>query len=339
MSFAAELLALLLVPATVPAQVSAAPVVPTPISSAPSDRSLWSRAKEPGRPVGKPFKSTDEIHRTVATWYRDASVGPNIRDPMGGVLSYSRLRGARDLLEAHGAATSDDPRLRYDLGFVLAKMEDWKGAAFALDAATRFAPHHPFSEDGFFELGVSHAHLGRHVEEERAYLEALSRTDRRFGRSILLSNLAESRMAQGRLRDALDAVEESLVYDADNPAAHWNHAILLDRVGDGLGAIVAADRAIASDPDLLYIRAVEGSGTFFEPDYEREWYLALASLAAAEGVVGEYRDLPLLAALAHYQAWLDAAPADARYRPRALDAVATLEVRLGLAKKKGARKK
>jgi tetratricopeptide (TPR) repeat protein len=238
--------------------------------------------------------------------------------------------GARNLLVRHDAATSSDPRLRYDLGLVLAKLNRHAEAVVVLESAYAFAKDHPLAEDGVFELAICYAKLGEHAKEESAYLRAIEATDRQLHKAVIYSNLAESRMAQGQLDEAIDAAESSILLDGDNAASRYNLAILKDRSGDAAGALESAKHAIELDPkgDLL-----DGESVFFEPAYERHWYHALQRQALSERELGEPRKLLLMAALVAYQQWLEeSAPTD-RFRKRCEEAITRLEKQLKLKKK------
>ncbi len=289
--------------------------------------SIWEKAKEKPKPPldlrdALTQLSVDEVHRQAGTLYTLAMRKPS-RDP----LAISWLSGARTLLEENGAATSPDVRLRYDLGLVLARAHHCVEAVKVLDSALKMAPEHTFAEDGWFELAICSALLGNHVEEERAYLGALKVTDSHSRRATIYSNLSESRMAQGKIAAAIDAAETSIELEPDHPAASWNLAILRDRADEPAAALEAARHALEYDPEL---EGLTGDGVFFEPEYEREWYLALSELALAEREKGESRTMHLMAALARYQLWLEAAAPDDRFRTRALENVARLEKQLKL---------
>lgn len=298
----------------------------TPANAQPS---LWEKAKAPIVPAGK--LSTDEVHRQAATAYEKAQMFGGcgeLDDPLGGAQAISLLDGSRKLLESQNAEASADPRLRYDYGLVLSCLRRWPAAKKALEAAVKLAPHHVMAHDGWFELAITDAHLGDHAGEEKAYLEALDLTDRATSRSIIYSNLAESRMAQGKLAEAIDAAEQAIDLDGENPAARWNLAILHDRAGDSYRALEAARHALEYDPDL---EMVEGSRVFFEPPYDREWYRALAELAMAERLTGDARNEHLMRALVAYGQFAEAAPESDKFRPRALENVERLEKILKLA--------
>ncbi len=302
------------------------------VAVAPAGPTIWPAPKK--TQTKSAAQADDEVHRTAATYLERARLLASRTPSAGGLPTdpevRSLLEAARQLLEAHGARTSADVRLRFDLGLVLERLVRWADAAAVLEGAVALAPKHPLAESGWFALGVCYAHLGKHADEERAYLGALPVTERRVLRSIVYSNLAESRMQQGKLPEAIEAIETSIALEPDNPGAHWNRAILRDRDGDAWGALESARQALTMYPLLDFI---DGDGVFFEPEYERNWYLALASLAHVEiAVTPDERKTSLMAALTFYRAWLDAAPADHRYRPRALDDVAAIEKRMGLKK-------
>lgn len=285
--------------------------------------SIWEKAKAPTKPG---MLSNDEVHRQVATLYHQA-VTTRVDHPLYGGQAQAVLEGALAILVRNEAAKSADPRLRYDLGLVLARLRRYADATVALEAALALAREHPFAEEGAFELAICYSHLGRHDDEERVYLIALEVTDRRTTRAVVYSNLAESRMAQGKVLAGIEAAETALELEPDFGSARLNLAILEDRNGNPAGALESARHALELDPDGedLY-----RDGVFFEPDYERHWYVALREQALADRARGDERKEHLLAALVAYRKWLDAAaPAD-RYRKSCEDAVARVEKQLKL---------
>lgn len=280
--------------------------------------SIWEKAKSPPKPG---LLNNDEVHRLAAVALHTSRT-VKATDPIFGAQTQASLSPTADMLRRHSAATSADPRLRYDLGLVLAKLRDCKAAVVVLEDALKFAGAHPFAEDGSFELAICYSLMGRHADEERAYLIALEVTDRRTHKAIVYSNLAESRMAQGKLDAGIDAAEQAIDLEPDFASARFNLAILRDRSGDAFGALDAAKHAVELDPEGEYL---DGEGVFFEPPYEKHWYYALRDLALADRTMGDERVGHLMAALVAYRKWLDAAdPAD-RYRPRCLEDVARIE--------------
>jgi len=287
---------------------------------------IWQKAKQP---VKAGLLTNDELHRQVALAYHGARA-TKTSNPIFGGSSYSELKGAFDKLERHGAATSSDPRLRYDLGLVLAKMPSCTNAVVALENAYVFAKDHPFAEDGLFELAICYSKLGKHAEEEGAYLRALQVTDRDSFKAMIYSNLAEARLAQGKLAEGVEAAEMAIELDADSASPHYNLAILRDRLSNEFMAVEAAKHAVEYDPPGDFI---DGENVFFEPAYEKHWYHALRDLALAENALGDERTVLLMAALKDYRTWLDESdPAD-RYRKRCEENIARLEKQLKLKKK------
>jgi tetratricopeptide (TPR) repeat protein len=307
-------LLLLLALVALPANAAAAPTI-------------WDLAKQKGETL-----STEEVHRHVATLYEQASLiarYSGASDPLGGAQVISNLESARATLVLHKAAESKDARLRYDLGLVLSRLNRYAEGAAALENALAYAPEHSFAADAWFELALDCAHLGRHEAEENAYLQALARTERSGSRAVIFSNLAESRMAQGKLDAGIDAAETAIELEPDEPSPRWNLAVLSDRRGDAFGAVEAARHALEYDPDL---ERIDGKFVFFEPAYEQSWYFAVAFLAMAERETGDQRKDHLMAALASYKKWLEEASPKDRFRPRALENVERLERQLKLKK-------
>jgi len=287
---------------------------------------IWQKAQKPAAPG---LLSNDEVHRQVALAYHRAKE-TRTNDPIFGAQSIMAYEGAKNLLIRHNAAKSTDPRLRYDLGLVLARLNKYAEAAEALENAYSFAKDHPLAEDGVFELAICYSKLGEHAKEENAYLRALETTDRQFHKAMIYSNLAESRLAQGKLLPAIEAAEIAITLDSDNPAPRYNRAVLLDRLGLDLQALEEAKHAVEYDPTGEY---VDGPSVFFQPKYEQHWYRAVRDLALAERETGEERVELLKAALVFYQKWLDESDPNDRYRKRCEENIARLEKLLKLKKK------
>jgi tetratricopeptide (TPR) repeat protein len=288
--------------------------------------SIWDKAKTP---PAKGLLNNDDAHRLAAIALHKARTA-KATDPIFGGQTQAALWPVADMLRRQGAPTSSDPRLRYDLGLVLAKVRDCKNAVVVLEDALKFAKSHPFAEDGAFELAICYSLLGKHADEERAYGIALESTDRAMHKSVIYSNLSESRMAQGKLKEGIEAAEAAIDLEPDFASARYNLAILKDRVGDAFGALDAAKHAVAMDPEGEYL---DGDGVFFEPPYERQWYYALRSLALADQTLGDERTGHLMAALVAYRKWLDASEPTDRFRPRCVEDIARLETILKLKKK------
>jgi len=280
--------------------------------------SIWDKAKSPTKPGQL---SADDIHRQVAALYHQA-ITTRVDDPLFGGQAQVALEGAYAILVRYDANKSSDPRLRYDFGLVLAKLRRYADAAAALEDALGFAKEHPFAADGAFELAICYSHLGKHEEEERAYLVVLELTDQEGVKAIAYSNLAESRMAQGKVVESIDAAESAIALRPDSASPHLNMAILQDRSGNPVASLVSAKHALELDPDGEYI---DGEGVFFEPAYEKHWYVALREQALAERYFGDERKAHLMAALVAYRKWLDLAEPTNRFRLRAEEGVARVE--------------
>jgi len=238
---------------------------------------------------------------------------------------------ARDLLVRYGAETSSDVRLRFDLGRMLVELAEWKRAIPVLQSALALAgDDHPSSEDAWFSLAISYAHLGEREREVAAYLRALPLEDSPYGRHVILSNLAEARMGLGQLDLAIEAGEAALEIDTDSALLHWTMAVVRDRAGDTYGSMLEGKIAIGLDP---FYGQLESADVFFEPAWERHWYLALGELAHAEASLDKVDvELHLLSAIRAFDKYLNEASPDDRWRKLAAEHVLRIEARLGLAK-------
>jgi tetratricopeptide (TPR) repeat protein len=219
--------------------------------------------------------------------------------------SQIQLELARALLEQADAAHSPDVRLRFDLGVVYERLGDaqerddlHERAVAVLAPALDAAADHPAATAALQYLAYAYAHLDKAREELAAWRRYVPRViDDRF-RVVDMMNMGEAEMRLGLVDDALGTFREVLRMCGQLPNTStpnstyvltlWDLAVALDRSGDPRGAVDTAAKAsamvtigstrlprpgrwiIASDPKV-----------FFVPAWEREWYLALASSAAA----------------------------------------------------------
>jgi tetratricopeptide (TPR) repeat protein len=191
------------------------------------------------------------------------------------------------------------------------------------------------------ELGLVYSRLGAHNEALGEYDRALRlvEAERRpsefadYGRSLLLSNSAETLMALGRLPDAIERYRqaEALASTAATEweMAQWGLGVALDRDEQVEKSRAAIQRALDIDPTMS--RLVD-EGVFFEPPGDKRYYEALGHEVAGD------REL----ALAAWRAFLAETPSSPFTRrarahlaelKRALPTVATVDlgrVHLGL---------
>jgi tetratricopeptide (TPR) repeat protein len=215
------------------------------------------------------------------------------------------LELARELLEQADAEHSPDVRLRFDLGIVYERLADsqerddmHQRAAEVLSSALGVAPEHPAAVTALQYLGYAYAHLDRPREELdvwRRYIPKL--TDER-SRVVDKMNMGEAEMRLGRVDDALETFRDVLRLCGQLPNTStpnstyvltlWDLAVALDRSGDPRAAVDTAAKAsaivtIGSTQLPMSGRSIiaQDPAVFFVPAWEREWYLALASSAAA----------------------------------------------------------
>ncbi len=222
---------------------------------------------------------------------------------------------ARSRLEGAIALGCDEPRLAFDLGRVLVHLGDDARAVAVLEAALAAAPDAPAAVDARFDLGVSYARLGRPDDEIAAYDAYLQRETDPNARAIAFGNRAEAHMLLGRLAAAEADDRAALALEPSEPLARWGLAVALDRMGRSDEAQVEVARAVAYDPGD---QRLSSPAVFFLPPYDRYWYEALgAAQRARESDEPDVARLLREAALAKWDAYLAAAPADGRWVPLA----------------------
>jgi tetratricopeptide (TPR) repeat protein len=158
------------------------------------------------------------------------------------------------------------------------------------------------------ELGLVFSRIGAHEEALAEYDRALRLvdTDRRpgeffdFDRSRLYSNSAETLMALGRLREAIERYREAEATAIAGTEvwemAEWGLGVALDRDEQIDKARHAIQRALDVDPTMS--RLVD-EGVFFEPPGDKRYYEAFGHEVAGD------REL----ALAAWRAFVVEAPA------------------------------
>jgi tetratricopeptide (TPR) repeat protein len=223
-------------------------------------------------------------------------------DDAAGLDIELRLEAARAMLERADAAKSPDVRLRFDLGTVYYELGERQGghldlfqrAVDVLGPAIDMAPDQPATTEALQMLVYAYAKMNRPHEELATWHRTIPRLLDAGSRVVAMMNMGEAEMRLGHVDDALGTFREVLRLCGELPNSGsagstyvltlWDLAVALDRSGDPAGALDAAGKAagmtvidsrgmpstgsalIARDPDV-----------FFVPEWERQWYLALAS--------------------------------------------------------------
>ncbi len=221
-----------------------------------------------------------------------------------------QLEHARAMLEAADAEHSPDVRLRFDLGAVYVELGErqrrddfYERAIAVLAPAVDAEPNHPAATKALERLADAYAHLDRAPEELSAWRRHLARVTDDRTRVGEMMNMGEAEMRLGLIDDALATFREVLRLCGELPNTGgatyvltlWDLAVALDRSGDPRGALETAAKASATESIASTGMKMRGSSliapharggdpaVFFVPEWQREWYLALASAAAARG--------------------------------------------------------
>jgi len=219
------------------------------------------------------------------------------------------------LLQQAGADASPDARLRTDLGIVQYELAELSGrtdlyekAATTLTGAVALAPGASFATEALERITYAYAKLDRPRDELEAWHRYIPKLVDPRTRTVALMNMGEAEMRMGKVDDALSTFHEVLRQTnelPDNSSTYvlglWDLAVALDRSGDARGALDTATLATQQTAidssgaprrgrDLL----ADDPNVFFVPDWERNWYLALADEALAR------QDTDLRDAAAHY---------------------------------------
>lgn len=201
-------------------------------------------------------------------------------------------RYTRDLvtsLDSWDAASSDDVRLRVDLGKALHERRDHKRAIEVLRGAIAKDPSHPMMEDAWFVLGLSCGSIGDHECEREAYLKTLELETEEAARMTPTLNLSEVEMHRGNLKESIALYNETLRLSArvgasyTNALAEWGLAVALDRAGERNAAERAAKRALEVSTSIHRENILRDAGVYFYPDYEVLYYEGLGAVTLARG--------------------------------------------------------
>ena len=235
--------------------------------------SVWDRAKDPS--LSESYRVHVEVQRRLAQKDR-FDVGD------------SQVRTVRALLERYNAEKSKDPRLRFDLGLVYLRLEEYAKSAKILASVLAEFPDHPAAEDGWLRLAFACGHTGDHDCERKAYTQVLGQATDELSRATPTLNLAETEMHLGNLREAVEGYREALRLAGRVPSretaplAVWGLAVALDRSGDRLGAEKEARFARELERSMGVPNLLRTDGVFFVPAYEIHWYEGLGASAQAK---------------------------------------------------------
>jgi tetratricopeptide (TPR) repeat protein len=237
--------------------------------------SMWDRAKDPS--IAESYRVHVEVQRRLA---QKSSRFEGVGD--------SQLRTVRTLLERYNAEKSKDPRLRFDLGLVYLRLEEFDKSAKTLASVLAEFPHHSAAEEGWLRLAFACGHTGDHDCERKAYVQVLRQATDDLSRVTPTLNLAETEMHLGNLREAVEGYREALriagrVPSRDTaPLAVWGLAVALDRSGDRVGAEKEARFARDLERSMGVQNLLRTDGVFFVPAYEIHWYEGLGASAQAK---------------------------------------------------------
>jgi tetratricopeptide (TPR) repeat protein len=243
------------------------------VAHADTPPSVWDRAREPS--LAESYRVHVEVQRRLA---------PHERLD----LEDAQVLTVRTLLERYNADKSRDPRLRFDLGLVYLRLEEYEKSAKTLSSALAEFPDDPAAEDAWLRLAFACGHTGDHACERRAYTQVLRLATDELSRATPTLNLAETEMHLGNLREAVEGYREALRIAGrvptreTAPLAVWGLAVALDRSGDRVGAEREARFAQELERSMGMPHLLRSGGVFFVPAYEVHWYEGLGSSAKAK---------------------------------------------------------
>ena len=285
----------------------------SPNASANEPPSLWQYARRPElEKHERAIETAEELVLQAHELRNEAALG-GAREP---TTARNLFLGARSLLEAADAAHSPDPRVRFLLGDVLARLHDDGRVVGVLEPALRAFPDAPGATEAWWQLAIGFARTERRDDEVEAYRHFLDREFDPSARQIALSNMAEAKMALFDLPSAIAGYREAIGLDPGpgGVLARWGLAVALDRSGDLLGALDEAKQALAVDERAS--SRLRSEDVFFVPDYDRYWYWAVDNMGIARASHDpEERRQQWEFAAANYERYLVSALSDDRWAP------------------------
>jgi len=250
--------------------------------------SIWDRVKQPSLARAEQLFSLAERSRVPA---EDAMDDMSMFLPSGTSEELNRQLNARAaaLITIADGQKLGDVRLLYLLGDALVKADKsyLPEGRLRLEQALKLAPDSPLAGDAWFLLGVAEGKLRHHGTEREAFSRALEHEWDPELRANIITNRAESTMASGRLALAIQdyRLALSLARSAFTQAlAYWGLAVATERDGDMPRALELARRAASHrfGPQSHLVVAIDLPAVYFTPEYEKNYYRALAVMAEAD---------------------------------------------------------
>ena len=289
-----------------------APRVARAYVAAPRAR-VWRRARVPG-------------YAKAQSAFVAAQRAQTPRFITGPTLAPVLFHQAALLLELAGGALLPDAEVVGYLGYLLVHAEVGRELAardLLLDALrTEQAPS--LRVRMLFALAIAANRLGEGEAELEAYEQALELEWDTDHRATLSLNRAESLMAAGRLKEAVERYRDALG-GASGPEhyalASFGLALGLARSGELPEALQHAGRAARAQIPVApgqSVMAIELPSVFFTPTYEIEAYRAIAWMGLAAEAAKPDAQQRLTRAVAHWDLFIrGAARADGRWVPSA----------------------
>ncbi len=249
--------------------------------------SVWDLVKNPKLGAAEQLLIVAERSRTPA---EDEDDDPSL-PPTATAEELNRQLNARAaaLITIADGHQLGDPRLLYLLGDALVKADRsyLPEGRLRLQQALERAPDSPLAADAWFSLATAEGKLGQREAERAAYTRALALEWQPEAQAMFASNRAESSMASGDLRAAIDDYRLALSLGRSGVTralALWGLAVASERDGDLPTALGLAREAAGFrfGPATRFVLALDLPNVYFEPEYEEHYYRALAEMAEAD---------------------------------------------------------
>jgi tetratricopeptide (TPR) repeat protein len=259
------------------------------VSPAAAKPSVWDLVKNPKLGAAEQLLIVAERSRTPAEDDSDDASLP----PTATAEELNRQLNARAaaLITIADGHQLGDPRLLYLLGDALVKADKsyLPEGRLRLQQALERDPDSPLAADAWFSLATAEGKLGRREAERAAYSRALALEWQPEAQAMFASNRAESSMASGDLRMAIDDYRLALSLarsGVTRALALWGLAVASERDGDLPTALGLAREAAGFrfGPPTRFVLALDLPNVYFEPEYEEHYYRALAEMAEADAL-------------------------------------------------------